>query len=222
MPWRRVPLEPPEAGEAPAKKAKPSTSSASTEMSDWAKRYLESCAPIPGGAAPAPDAGVESLPEVPLDDDILERIFSDFVDPDRIARMEGPRVAEHFVVKMRGQDSNVEKKGDRYDVARAQPQGNDVMAWTGAHFAFKTKSIDIKLAGGDEPARKLCQEWCKKMELMYELHREHSSWASAGGMAAVQAYTDSDEWIAWVDSLPPNSYCRTKAGEIRKLSPTAV
>ena len=49
-----------------------------------------------------PDEGEEAPRETQLDDDILDRIFSDFVDPDRIARMEGIRVAAHFVVKMRG------------------------------------------------------------------------------------------------------------------------
>ena len=71
-------------------------------------------------------------PKIALDDDELDRIFEDFVDPDRIARMEGPRVADNFMVKLRGQDANVDKKGDRYDVARAQPQGKHIEEWTAA------------------------------------------------------------------------------------------
>ena len=225
LPWRRVPLHTDAPEEAPAKKAKKDSASASSSATaEWAERYLASAAPIPGGVAAADpdDALATGPPKIVLDDDALDRIFEDFVDPDRIARMEGPRVAENFMVKLRGQDANVDKKGDRYDVARAQPQGKHMEVWTAAQFLFKSWSITIKKAGGDDPARKLCQEWCRKMEFMYELHQGYGSWAASGGIDAILSYEESTEFREWIDSLPEGDYCRTKAEELRKLKPMDV
>ena len=165
------------------------------------------------------DAEAEEQPTaMELDDETLDRIFTEFTDPERVARMEGHRVAIHFHVKMRGQDANVLTKGDKYDVARAQPQGKEIVQWTQEHFQHASKSIEIHLAGSDEAAGKLCREWCRKMDYLYGVFQDHGSWAAAGGTIALDSYQEDPDYTSWVSALP-DDYCKKKAEEIRSLRP---
>ena len=94
-----------------------------------------------------------------LTEEVLERTFKDLMDSDRCDRIAGPRVAEHFVVKVRGCERNKEVAGDRLDYARGSFVGATVEAWRALHFPTHTKDFNLKF--GEAAAGKLAAEWCR-------------------------------------------------------------
>ena len=153
-----------------------------------------------------------------LSEALLAKCFRELSESERLARMESDVVASHFKVILRGCDASEASTGDRIDVGRAQFVDTEVERWCETHFHSKSKSYKLLLVGEVE-AGKLLREWCRKMQYYWDLWAEHGSWEAAGGAAAFDAYTETVEYTAWVDSLPPGSVPRLRAMELRKLRP---
>ena len=152
---------------------------------------------------------------------VLDQVFGDFDYDERLARMEGPRVSDHFVVKMRGCDKTEAVTGDRFDQARAMGSSDEIRKWTGEHFPTMSKNYNIHTYGEDNCAQ-LCREWVRRMDHFYNVWLEHGTFETDEAKAACKAYADYEAFAAWLEALPAKHKARPRAMELRALYPNGV
>ena len=197
-----------------------------SEVSEWARRYLDKAAPQRRANDDDEDEGSTSSDEggeplAGLQEAVLAKCFAELSEAERLARLEGDEVVLQFKVYLRGCEAAEQKSGDRLDVGRAGGVGAEVDRWLNTHFQHKTKSYKLLLVGEDA-AGQLLREWCRRMQFFWNLWAEHGSWAASGGAAALDSYRETADYEAWLDALPPASPARARGLELRKLRPRMV
>ena len=202
---------------------------AAKDMAAWAARFSEHArkkqklSTMPQGISSSEgDTDTDDNAEgTELTEKVLAKVFEELDSSERLAQVTGKRVADRFIVKVRGCDANIASSGDRYDFARASFVGGEVERWCAEHFPTKTKDYSLKNAG-EENAGRLAREWCRNMQLFLDLFAEHGSWEAAGGVRGFDHYQEEEWYSQWVDRLPAGSYSRGKALELRKLRPRGL
>ena len=195
------------------------------ETSSWAASFLKHDAPK-GKRDRSGDhdsdgySSSESGGGGPLTQEVLDKTFNDLADSERCARIAGPRVSEHFVVKVRGCEKNKKVIGDRLDYARASFVGGEVGHWCEVHFPTKTKDFNLAKCGPAN-AGSLAKEWCRKMQWYYDLFCAYGSWEAAGAPGCFDDYRESEAYSAWLDALPAGQ-ARAKGIDLRKLRPRSL
>ena len=73
---------------------------------------------------------------------------------------------------------------------------------------------------GELAATRMADEWCHRMQYVYDVWRSAGSWEAAGGLAALGAYVEPDEFRLWAASLLPGQAALGRILQLRKMRPS--
>jgi len=217
--WRFPPVPEPAERHPSSASSRPAPSADMLSQHPWLKRYMPASAST-GGARSSSASGTSRAQPQEASDEAIALAWAALDKKRREVHLEGMFLGDDFQVKVLGGKWTLEHKSTAFDAIAAMARKGLPFAWCRAYNLNVEASFSIR-KHGEEAARVLAVEWCKRMQFFYDIYKLADEPDFVYSPAQLSSYEEELEFVEFVLNAGVHDPAWPRAMAIRSLAPSA-